>query len=87
MQAEATGKLWFLPFKVNNKGVHIVFSSKYLGRLIPPGNYLVYKNYIVTGLDNFFEKNKEFLLTFSRENLQLKNDSRTVTTQTETKLS
>ena len=63
-QAKDTDKLWFLPFKINNKGVHLVFDSKYLNLFKLPNNYMIYKEYIIILMDSFFEQNKAVLLDY-----------------------
>jgi hypothetical protein len=61
-QARGTQKIWFLMFKVNGLGVHIVFDRKLEKVYEIPGNYMFYKDCIITYLDGFFEKNKDNIL-------------------------
>ena len=64
-QAESDEKVWFLIFKINNRGRFVVFSKgvyKTCGCL-KEENCLIYKNkYYITSMDGFFEKYKHSLL-------------------------
>jgi Holliday junction resolvase len=64
-QAEGPDKVWFLIFKINNKGKFVMFSEnvyKTCGFLAKE-NFLVYKSkYYMTSMDGFFENYKYMLL-------------------------
>jgi len=64
-QAAACGKLWFLIFKINHAGAFIVYDPVCAAssKISPVGNALLYKTYIVCSIDDFFEVNKQALLT------------------------
>ena len=66
-QATSEDKLWFLVFKINNRGSFVVFDMEHGSHLaIPPeNNVMLYKKTLVTRLDNFFELNKDHLLNYS----------------------
>jgi hypothetical protein len=51
-------KVWFLIFKINNKGSYVCCHETLLVDL-SIANYLMYSDNIITTLDGFFEKNKE----------------------------
>ena len=80
-QAETANKLWFLPFKVNNCGVHVVYDPA-LAQLSIPGNYMKYSKYIIVPLDGFFESNKEFLLNYCKKSDTLESETSSVAVQT-----
>lgn len=64
-QARSRDKIWFLIFKINNKGKYVAFTRNVFKTCceLPNVNYLIYKKYYyITPLDNFFEKNKTVLL-------------------------
>lgn len=64
-QASSSEKLWFLAFKINNCGVHIVYARELGQSLALPQNHLLYKNkYVVTSMDSFFETNKDAILNW-----------------------
>ena len=59
-QAAACGKTWFLIFKINHAGAFVAFNS--FRSFTIPGNKMLYREYTICSLDNFFETNKEALL-------------------------
>ena len=64
-QAESDDKVWFLVFKINNRGKFVVFSEGVYKtcRSLKDENYLIYKGrYYITSMDGFFEKYKRVLL-------------------------
>lgn len=64
-QAKSDDKVWFLVFKINNKGKYVAFGTNVFKTcdFLRDRNYLVYKNdYFVTSMDGFFEKYKTCLL-------------------------
>ena len=65
-QAHSDDKMWFLVFKINNRGSFVAYDShKYEPLLVPQeSNHMQYKNITITRLDGFFELNKESLLAF-----------------------
>lgn len=65
-QAHSDDKMWFLVFKINNRGSFIAYDShKYEPLLVPEeSNHMQYKNITITRLEGFFELNKESLLSF-----------------------
>lgn len=68
-QAHSDDKLWFLVFKINNRGSFVAYDSeKYQPLVVPPeSNYMQYKNITITRLDGFFEINKQSLLAFCNQ--------------------
>lgn len=56
-QAESREKLWFLIFKINNRGTFIVTHEFFFNKF-KKGNYLCYGKYYITKMDNFFEDNR-----------------------------
>lgn len=65
-QAHSDDKLWFLVFKINNRGSFVCYDSyKYEPLTVPAGaNYMQYNNITITKLDEFFETNKDSLLAY-----------------------
>lgn len=64
-QAKSDDKVWFLVFKINNKGKFVAFSQNVFKTcdFLRDRNYMVYKNdYFITSMDGFFEKYKTSLL-------------------------
>lgn len=64
-QARARDKVWFLIFKINNKGKYVAFTRNVFKTCneLDDRNYLLYKKYYyITPMDNFFEKYKTSLL-------------------------
>ena len=68
-QAHSDDKLWFLVFKINNRGSFVAYDSeKYQPLVVPPeSNYMQYKSITITRLDGFFEINKQSLLAFCNQ--------------------
>lgn len=52
--------IWFLFIKVTRTGSYVCFDSK-LKSLFLLGNHAVYKNYIVTDMNDFIEQNKDVI--------------------------
>jgi Holliday junction resolvase len=64
-QAESLEKVWFLIFKINNRGKFIVFGKGVYKtcNCLEGENYLIYKGrYYMTPMEGFFEKYKTLLL-------------------------
>jgi hypothetical protein len=61
-QAKSDDKMWFLVFKINNRGSFVVTSDRYT--LSHAKNKMHYKDCLIQKLDGFFENNKEHLLNF-----------------------
>lgn len=64
-QARGRDKVWFLIFKINNKGKFVCFTRNVYKTCdeLRDRNYLVYnKYYYVTSMDGFFEKYKSCLV-------------------------
>ena len=64
-QSRSRDKIWFLIFKINNKGKFVVFTRNVFKTCceLPDSNYTVYKKYYyITPMDGFFEKYKSSLL-------------------------
>jgi hypothetical protein len=66
-QAEVDFKLWFLFFKINNKGTYIVFNRTIWKSVHYSGNYCNYKSYYIVPLEGFFEKNKRTFLNMNNK--------------------
>ena len=52
---------WFLCMKFNRKGTYILFDKKLFDKF-QVDNYIVYKNYIFTDLEQFLLKNKDIIM-------------------------
>ena len=61
-QAEVDFKLWFLIFKINNKGSYVVFNKNMWKSIRYSGCYTNYKGYYVIPMNGFFESNASTLL-------------------------
>ena len=61
-QGKSDDKYWFVIFKINRCGSRVVFDKKYQSVLKIAGNYMIYKDTIITELDGFFELNKDAVL-------------------------
>lgn len=61
-QAQCDVTYWFLIFKVNRCGAKVVFDVQHIDLFNLPGNYMIYKNTIITQLQDFFELNKDRVL-------------------------
>jgi Holliday junction resolvase len=74
-QASATTKIWFLVFKINHAGAFVVYSKKLQNILKIPRCFSIYQNeYIINGMSDFFENNKDILLNLKNSSLLLVND-------------
>ena len=76
-QAAACKKMWFLIFKINHEGAFVAFDATWHNSffLQVPGNYARYNQCTVCSLDDFFEYNKESILSKRTEIIQLCNES------------
>ena len=63
-QARSDEKMWFLFFKINNRGNFIAFNSDVFEKCNILGNYLMYKGNYITPLDGFFESNRDTILNW-----------------------
>ncbi len=65
-QAKCPNRTWFLLFKINGKGGHVVFDYDVCFnqlKYILPDSYTIYKkSYVIVKMDNFFEANKDIML-------------------------
>ena len=61
-QAFSKEKIWFLMFKINNRGNFIRFSEDVFKPCELNHTYIRYNNCYITSLDGFFESNKSRLL-------------------------
>jgi hypothetical protein len=73
-QAEDSKRLlWFLVFKIDNRGQFIAFDFKWDKDFKLTNNWMIYKKdqqaYMVTSLDNFFENNKDIILNLPNATL------------------
>ena len=65
-QARSEDKLWFLVFKINNRGTFIVYSESLYDQFDhESGERLIYKDNVIETMGNFFEINKQILLNGS----------------------
>jgi len=63
-QAKATdGKVWFLIFKINRCGSYVCYENTHS---FETNNVCLYENYIVTSYDDFFERNKQSILSLCK---------------------
>ena len=65
-QAKSDTKVWFLIFKINNRGSYVCCTDKLIFDL-KIANYMMYRDNIITPLDGFFENNKERVLNLCKE--------------------
>jgi hypothetical protein len=72
-QATSEDKLWFLIFKINNRGTFIVYESDlYDGFLHPKKHYVNYyhrglhRGVVIEKMDGWFEANKDTLLDYAK---------------------
>ena len=63
-QSYSDSKLWFLIFKINNKGTFVGFDIKHKDDF-KYNNFLVYDNSVITSMVNFFEDNDSFIKEYS----------------------
>jgi len=66
-QAEVDFRLWFLIFKINNKGSYVVFNKSMWKSVSHSGCYCNYNSYYVVPMNNFFENNKSVLLRMNEK--------------------
>ena len=69
-QARNCDKIWFLCVKINRQGVFVCFDNDHLVKTL---NYVIYKGCNIVPLDNFFETNKEKMLTINGSDAYLIN--------------
>jgi hypothetical protein len=67
-QAESEGKLWFLIFKINNRGTYVATSARIYDDITETDeNRMHYKGVKITLMDGFFEKNKDLILDWVKK--------------------
>ena len=64
-QGKVDFKIWFVIFKINNKGAFVVFDKTVWKTITHRGSYTNYKGNYIIPMDGFFEKNKSVLLKLS----------------------
>ena len=63
----SSDKIWFLVFKINNKGRYMVFDKTHINTFKIPDSYTIYKKeYCICLYDGFFEQNKQTLLDLKK---------------------
>lgn len=81
-QAQSSRKMWFLPFKVNNCGVHVVYDPAYDSvQLQTVGNFMRYGKYNIVPLVGFFEANKDILLNYCKKSDRVSDEATTIAVQ------
>jgi hypothetical protein len=73
-QAESNFRLWFLIFKINNKGGFVVFDRSMWKSVRYSGNYVNYKGYYVIPMKGFFEDNYKTMLKMNEKYITPSND-------------
>lgn len=66
-QAHSPDKLWFLIFKINRAGSYVCFDDHHLESFSLSKNMLLYHGHIICSYDNFFEANKDMIMSMSDE--------------------
>lgn len=69
-QAQSDDKLWFLIFKINNRGIHVgmdetLFKHLYKGE--KSLKYLHYNGVIIVNMEGFFEAYKDILIEINNQ--------------------
>jgi len=65
-QARSNTKLWFLIFKINNRGTFVLTHEFYAKKFDIQTNYLYYNKCYMFPLTDFFEANKHLILKFAK---------------------
>ena len=66
-QAHSNQKLWFLIFKINNRGTFVGTHEFFFKKFDVSGNYLYYNNNYIFPMDEFFERNKFIILELAKK--------------------
>ena len=62
-QAKSDDKLWFLVFKINNRGIFLVYDkTKYEDFKHDSVNHVIYDDVVIERFGGFFEANKQLLM-------------------------
>ena len=65
-QAESKTKVWFLIFKINNRGTFILTHEYFFKKFKTKTNYIYYNNYYIIPMPEFFEDNKFKILELAK---------------------
>jgi hypothetical protein len=65
-QAKSSVKIWFLIFKINNRGTFILTHEYFFKKFNVKLNYIYYNGYYVLPMADFFEFNKDIILDLSK---------------------
>lgn len=68
-QAYSADKVWFLIFKINNRGTFVCMSNVVFQhcKSSRDNNRIYYnKEYVITSMDGFFEKNKDIIIDITK---------------------
>ena len=65
-QARSKNKIWFLIFKINNRGTFVVTHEFFFNKF-KTGNYLRYNKHYIIKMDNFFEDNRYIIEEFAKK--------------------
>ena len=58
LQAKSKDKVWFLIFKINNRGTFVGMHEYHFKKFTINSNYISYNKYRIIPMEGFFEKNK-----------------------------
>lgn len=61
-QAMSSDKLWFLIFKINNRGVFVLTHEYFYKKFAIKSNYIYYNRCYIITMNDFFEDNKYTIL-------------------------
>jgi hypothetical protein len=65
-QAKSKEKIWFLIFKINNRGTFVLTHEYFFKKYDVKSNYIYYNNYYIVPMDDFFEANKDAILNLAK---------------------
>tara|TARA_R100000805_G_C3604595_1_gene105021 strand:- start:649 stop:1137 length:489 start_codon:yes stop_codon:yes gene_type:complete len=65
-QAKSNSKVWFLIFKINNRGTFVLTHEYFFKKFQLKSNYIFYNGYYICPMDEFFETNKHIILNLSK---------------------
>jgi hypothetical protein len=65
-QAKSKHKIWFLIFKINNRGSFVLTHEYFFKKFQVDTNYIFYNSYYIVPMDNFFESNKYEIISLSK---------------------
>lgn len=60
-QAKSNEKLWFLIFKINNRGTFVATHEYFFKKFYVTSNYMYYNKSYIFPMENFFEQNIELI--------------------------